>query len=134
MPAIMHAHAPRAEAPATTPAATGLPLSGVRIIDLTTIVLGPLASLTLAGLGAEVIKIEAPEGDNVRNAGCMHHEDMGHVFLHGNRGKKSVVLDLKQAQGREALLRLLAGADVFISNVRPAAMERLGLGPEALAA
>jgi crotonobetainyl-CoA:carnitine CoA-transferase CaiB-like acyl-CoA transferase len=111
-----------------------LPLSGIRIVDLTTIVLGPLASLTLAGLGAEVIKIEAPEGDNVRNAGCMRHEDMGHVFLHGNRGKKSVVLDLKQAEAREALLRLLATADVFLCNVRPAAMERLGLGADALAA
>jgi crotonobetainyl-CoA:carnitine CoA-transferase CaiB-like acyl-CoA transferase len=111
-----------------------LPLSGIRVVDLTTIVLGPLASLTLAGLGAQVIKVEAPEGDNVRNAGCMRHEDMGHVFLHGNRGKKSVVLDLKPEQGREALLRLLATADVFISNVRPAAMARLALGPDALAA
>src|SRR5690349_18117490 len=110
-----------------------LPLAGIRIIDLTSIVLGPLASLTLAGLGAEVIKVEAPEGDNVRNAGCMRHDEMGHVFLHGNRGKKSVVLDLKQPEAREALLALLAGADVFISNVRPAAMKRLGLGAETLA-
>ncbi|HSV81466.1 MAG TPA: CoA transferase [Ramlibacter sp.] len=111
-----------------------LPLEGIRIVDLTSIVLGPLATLTLAGLGAEVIKVEAPEGDNVRNAGSMLHDAMGHVFLHGNRGKKSVVLDLKQAAAREALLRLLAQADVFVCNVRPAAMRRLGLGPEALAA
>jgi crotonobetainyl-CoA:carnitine CoA-transferase CaiB-like acyl-CoA transferase len=110
------------------------PLAGVRIIDLTTIVLGPLATLTLAGLGAEVIKIESPEGDNVRNAGVMGAPDMGHVFLHGNRGKKSVVLDLKDAPSREALLRLLTDADVFISNVRPAAMKRLGLGLEVLSA
>jgi crotonobetainyl-CoA:carnitine CoA-transferase CaiB-like acyl-CoA transferase len=64
----------------------------------------------------------------------MLHDAMGHVFLHGNRGKKSVVLDLKQEAAREALLRLLAQADVFVCNVRPAAMRRLGLGPEALAA
>lgn len=110
-----------------------LPLAGIRVIDLTSIVLGPLASLTLAGLGAEVIKVEAPEGDNVRNAGCMRHDGMGHVFLHGNRGKKSVVLDLKNPDAREALLALLEGADVFISNVRPAAMKRLGLGAGTLA-
>jgi crotonobetainyl-CoA:carnitine CoA-transferase CaiB-like acyl-CoA transferase len=111
-----------------------LPLSGVKIVDLSTIVLGPLATLTLAGLGAEVIKVEAPEGDNVRNAGVMKHEDMGHVFLHGNRGKKSVVLDLKQPSAKSALLQLLRQADVFICNVRPAAMKRLGLGTEELAA
>jgi crotonobetainyl-CoA:carnitine CoA-transferase CaiB-like acyl-CoA transferase len=108
------------------------PLAGVRIVDLTSIVLGPLATLTLAGLGAEVIKVEATEGDNVRLAGSSLHDDMGHVFLHGNRGKQSVVLNLKNAAAREALLRLLADADVFLCNVRPAAMKRLGLGPEAL--
>jgi crotonobetainyl-CoA:carnitine CoA-transferase CaiB-like acyl-CoA transferase len=111
-----------------------LPLAGVRVVDLTSIVLGPLASLTLAGLGADVVKVEAPEGDNVRNAGCMLHDDMGHVFLHGNRGKKSVVLDLKQPAARDALLRLVANADVFICNVRPAAMKRLGLGADAFTA
>ncbi|HYF17984.1 MAG TPA: CoA transferase [Ramlibacter sp.] len=110
-----------------------LPLQGIRVVDLTSIVLGPLASLTLAGMGAEVIKVEAPEGDNVRNAGCMRHDEMGHVFLHGNRGKQSVVLDLMQPQAREDLLHLLRHADVFLCNVRPAAMRRLGLGPEALA-
>lgn len=109
-----------------------LPLAGVKVVDLTTIVLGPLASLTLAGLGAEVVKVEAPEGDNVRSAGAMKHEDMGHVFLHGNRGKKSLVLDLKQSGARDALRALLAQADVFLCNVRPAAMQRLGLGPESL--
>jgi crotonobetainyl-CoA:carnitine CoA-transferase CaiB-like acyl-CoA transferase len=111
-----------------------LPLAGVRIVDLTTIVLGPLASLTLAGLGADVVKIEAPEGDNVRNAGCMRRADMGHVFLHGNRGKRSLVLDLKQREARDALLRLVAQADVFICNVRPAAMKRLGLAADAMCA
>jgi crotonobetainyl-CoA:carnitine CoA-transferase CaiB-like acyl-CoA transferase len=108
------------------------PLAGVKIIDLTSIVLGPLATLTLAGLGAEIIKIEATEGDNVRLAGSALHDDMGHVFLHGNRGKQSVVLHLKKPAARDALLRLVADADVFLCNVRPAAMRRLGLGPEVL--
>ncbi|MDM0111402.1 CoA transferase [Variovorax sp. J22R133] len=108
------------------------PLAGVRIVDLSSIVLGPLATLTLAGLGAEIIKVEATEGDNVRLAGSALHDDMGHVFLHGNRGKQSVVLHLKKPAAREALLRLVADADVFLCNVRPAAMRRLGLGPEVL--
>jgi len=108
------------------------PLAGVRIVDLTSIVLGPLATLTLAGMGADVIKVEATEGDNVRLAGSALHDDMGHVFLHGNRGKRSVVLHLKKQAARDALLRLLEQADVFLCNVRPAAMRRLGLGPEVL--
>jgi crotonobetainyl-CoA:carnitine CoA-transferase CaiB-like acyl-CoA transferase len=117
------------------------PLAGVRILDLSSIVLGPLATLTLAGLGAEVIKIEAPDGDNVREAGSMRvdahgteHEKMGHVFMHNNRGKKSVVLDLKKPSARQALLKLAQHADVLLSNIRPAAMDRLGLGYDALAA
>jgi crotonobetainyl-CoA:carnitine CoA-transferase CaiB-like acyl-CoA transferase len=118
----------------TCAATRPLPLDGVRILDLTTIVLGPLATVTLAGLGANVVKIESPEGDNVRNAGVMRHDEMGHVFLHGNRGKKSVVLDLKQPAARAAFMQLVAQADVFICNVRPAAMKRLGLGADALAA
>jgi len=116
------------------------PLSGIRILDLSSIVLGPLATLTLAGLGAEVIKIEAPDGDNVREAGVMRHDEsgdehvkMGHVFMHNNRGKKSIVLDLKRVEARDALLRLVEDADVFLSNVRPAAMKRLGLDYDALA-
>ena len=120
---------------------TSGPLSGVRILDLSSIVLGPLATLTLAGLGAEVIKIEAPDGDNVREAGAMRHDaqgdehiKMGHVFMHNNRGKKSLVLDLKKTPAREVLLRLVKDADVFLSNVRPAAMKRLGLDYAAMAA
>jgi crotonobetainyl-CoA:carnitine CoA-transferase CaiB-like acyl-CoA transferase len=108
------------------------PLAGIRIVDLTSIVLGPLATLTLAGLGAEIIKVEATEGDNVRLAGSASHDNMGHVFLHGNRGKQSVVLNLKKPSACEALLRLVADADVFLCNVRPVAMRRLGLGPEVL--
>ena len=79
------------------------PLEGVKVVDLTSIVLGPLATLTLASLGADVIKVEAPDGDNVRNAGVAVSDGMGHVFLHGNRGKKSIVLDLKKPAARLAL-------------------------------
>ena len=112
------------------------PLAGVRILDLSSIVLGPLATLPLAGLGADVIKIEAPEGDNVREAGVMRHEGggMGHVFMHNNRGKRSLVLDLKQPAARAVLLRLAQDADVLLSNIRPAAMKRLGLDYAALQA
>jgi crotonobetainyl-CoA:carnitine CoA-transferase CaiB-like acyl-CoA transferase len=110
------------------------PLAGVRILDLTSVVMGPFATQILAGLGAEVIKIESPEGDNMRHVGPMRHAGMGHIFLHANRGKKSVVLDLKQSSAREALLRMVSGADVLTSNVRPAAMRRLGLDYETLAA
>lgn len=121
-----------AEPTEDTDTRAALPLSGVRIIDLSTVVLGPLATLTLAGLGAEVVKIEAPEGDNVRSAGVMRNEGMGHVFLHGNRGKQSVALDLKQAAARETLVELLRTADVFVTNVRPAALKRLGLDADSL--
>jgi crotonobetainyl-CoA:carnitine CoA-transferase CaiB-like acyl-CoA transferase len=109
------------------------PLAGIRILDLSSIVLGPLATLILAGLGAEIIKIEAPEGDHVRNAGVMKRDGMGHVFLHNNRGKKSLVLDLKQATARAALISLADKADVLLTNVRPAAMKRLGLDYQSLA-
>lgn len=113
---------------------TAGPLAGVRVLDLSSIVLGPLATLTLAGLGADIIKIEGTEGDNVREAGVMRNEGegMGHVFMHNNRGKRSLVLDLKQEHARFVLLRLVADADVLLSNIRPAAMRRLGLDYAAL--
>jgi crotonobetainyl-CoA:carnitine CoA-transferase CaiB-like acyl-CoA transferase len=118
------------------PVSAAGPLAGVRVLDLSSIVLGPLATTTLAGLGADIIKIEAPEGDNVREVGVMRHEGegMGHVFMHNNRGKRSLVLDLKQPAAREALLRLARDADVLLSNIRPAAMKRLGLDYAALSA
>lgn len=110
------------------------PLAGVRVLDLTTVILGPFATQLLAGLGAEVIKVEAPEGDDMRHVVPMRNPAMGAIFLHLNRGKKSLVLDLKQPQGREALLRLARTAEVFISNIRPQALARLGLAYESLAA
>ena len=108
------------------------PLAGVKILDLTTVVMGPFATQILAQLGAEVIKVETPEGDNMRHVGPMKHVGMGHIFLHANAGKKSIVLDLKHPEGLEAVLKLAQGCDVFISNVRPQALARLGLDYEAL--
>lgn len=120
-------------APSAAAAPTG-PLAGVRILDLTAVLMGPSATQTLAALGAEVIKIEPPSGDNVRNVGPMRNPAMGHIFLHVNSGKKSVVLDLKKPSAVEALLRLAETSDVMISNVRPQAMARLGLDYETVKA
>lgn len=104
------------------------PLAGVTVVDMTTVVMGPYATQILGDLGAEVIKVEAPGGDNVRHVGPMRNRGMGHMFLHLNRNKKSIVLDLKQPAGRDALLRIAAKADVLIYNIRPQAMQRLRLG------
>jgi crotonobetainyl-CoA:carnitine CoA-transferase CaiB-like acyl-CoA transferase len=109
-------------------------LAGVKILDLTAVLMGPSATQTLAALGAEVIKIEPPGGDNVRNVGPMRNPGMGHIFLHVNSGKKSVVLDLKKPAAVEALLHLAEQCDVMISNVRPLAMARLGLDYETVKA
>jgi len=110
------------------------PLTGVTVVDLTTVVMGPYATQILGDLGATVIKVEAPGGDNVRHVGPMKNGGMGHMFLHLNRNKKSIVLDLKQPAGREALLRIAADADVLLYNIRPQAMKRLRLDYAAVAA
>ena len=113
-----------------TPPADGAnsarPLDGVRVIDLTTVVAGPYASLLLADFGADVIKIEAPRGDLARDLGPRVNDDMGAVYLNFNRAKRSVVLDLTTDDGRRALKRLTDTADVFLHNMRPDAAERCG--------
>jgi crotonobetainyl-CoA:carnitine CoA-transferase CaiB-like acyl-CoA transferase len=112
---------------------SGGALAGIPVVDLTTVVVGPTATLYLADYGADVIKVEAPGGDLLRSLGGQSNSgQLSGKFMHFNRNKRSLVLDLKQEQGRDALHRLLATADVFIANVRPAALARLGLGAAAL--
>jgi len=106
----------------------GGPLEGVQVLDLTSVVVGPLATQIMADHGADVIKIEAPTGDIVRTlAGRGVTPNMSGKFLHLNRNKRSLALDLKQESARDALMRLIEGADVLIWNMRPPAMARLGL-------
>jgi len=103
------------------------PLAGVRILELTSVVLGPWACQILADMGAEVIKIEPPRGDSNRALGAFHNKGMAALYLTCNRNKRSLVLDLKQPAGREAVLKLAETADVVIHNNRPQVMTRLGL-------
>jgi crotonobetainyl-CoA:carnitine CoA-transferase CaiB-like acyl-CoA transferase len=106
------------------------PLEGIRIIDATSVVLGPLAAQTLGDYGADVIKIESPEGDTTRQLGPARHPGMAAFYLGCNRNKRSVVLDLKQPAGRDALLRLARDADVLMHNFRPEPAAKLRLGYE----
>jgi crotonobetainyl-CoA:carnitine CoA-transferase CaiB-like acyl-CoA transferase len=110
------------------------PLAGVRVVDITAVLMGPSATQMLADLGADVVKIEAPAGDSTRKIGPGGDEKMGPIYLGLNRNKRSLVLDLKKPEGREILLKLVSEADVLTYNVRPAAMARLGLTYEALSA
>ncbi len=110
------------------------PLDGVRIIDLSSVVMGPFATQLLGDLGADVIKVEPPDGDILRHIAPMKNPAMGHIYLHHNRNKRSIVLDLKKPEGLEALQKLLKTADVLFYNVRPQAMKRLKLSYEDVAA
>jgi crotonobetainyl-CoA:carnitine CoA-transferase CaiB-like acyl-CoA transferase len=110
------------------------PLAGIKIIDMTSVLMGPYATQILGDMGADVIKVEAPDGDVTRQIAPSRNPGMGAIYLNANRNKRSICLDLKQPAGRDALLKLAADADVLVYNVRPAAMRRLGLDYETLAA
>src|SRR5271155_2047619 len=110
------------------------PLHGYRIVDLTSNVAGPLGTMILADQGADVIKVEAPGGGAPPRAGGNRRAGFTASFLNNNRNKRSIVLDLKTAAGLEALMRLAAGADVFVQNFRPGVAERLGVGEDAVRA
>src|SRR5258706_6600921 len=106
--------------------ATG-PLAGVRVIDLTTVAMGPYATQILGDMGADVIKVESPDGDVFRYAAPYRHAGMGAAYLNLNRNKRSVVLDLKRPEEQKRLLELVYDADDFVYNVRPQSMRKLGL-------
>jgi formyl-CoA transferase len=109
-------------------------LAGINVLDLASVIMGPLASQHLGDMGADVIKVENPDGDLTRSIGPRASEKMGAVFLNINRNKRSVVLDLTRPEGVEVLDRLVAGADVLIHSNRTRALRKLGLEYERLAA
>jgi crotonobetainyl-CoA:carnitine CoA-transferase CaiB-like acyl-CoA transferase len=102
------------------------PLSGVKIVDVSTILMVPYCTRILAHLGADVIKIETLEGDNTRYIGPSVNKGMGAVFLNLNRNKKSISVNLKTKEGKEIIHKLISRSDIFVSNIRKSALERLG--------
>ncbi len=106
-------------------------LSGVKVLDLTAVVLGPLATQVLGDFGADVIKIEPGTGDLMRTNGTPRTPGLGSIFLALNRNKRSLAMDLKRPEAKAVLRRLIGQADVLVHNMRPAAMARLGFSPEA---
>ena len=128
--------APALPATASAPvrASRSGPLAGVRVLDLTAVVLGPLATQILGDYGADVIKLEPPGGDLMRANGVSRQRGMSSIFMAINRNKRSLAIDLKHPDGLAAVLRLLPTVDVLVHNMRSAAIERLGLGPAACTA
>lgn len=117
---------------AATPAPGHAPLEGLRILDLSHFVAGPWCTVLLRELGAEVIKVEPPGGEIGRNMGGVYAAGESAIFLGFNSGKKSVCIDLKTAEGRDAVVRMAHEADVVVQNFRPGTAERLGVGAEQL--
>lgn len=110
------------------------PLSGLRVLDLTSVIYGPYATQILGDFGADVIKIEPPEGDMVRAIGPARNPKMSALFLGSNRNKRSLVLDLKRDEDKQALWRLIESADLFVHNMRPKKIAVLGFDPDAVLA
>ena len=110
------------------------PLDGIKIIDLTNMLMAPYTTQILGDMGADVVKVEPPEGDPIRNIGPFRNPGMGPIFLNTNRSKRSIVLNLKSEEGHAAVMELIRRADVLIYNRRPQAMERLGLAYEPIKA
>lgn len=106
-------------------------LSGMKVLDLSTVVMAPLAARILGDMGADVVKVEPPGGDSLRKIGPMRSPGMGPMYLNANRNKRSIALDLKSAAGHDALRKMIEGADVLLYNVRPQAMARMGFDYEA---
>ena len=110
------------------------PLDGVKIIDFSNMLMAPYMPQILGDMGADVIKVEAPDGDPVRLIGPARNQGMGAIFLNCNRSKRSIVLDVKRPDGLKAMMDLIKGADVMVYNRRPQAMKRLGLSYGAVSA
>ena len=108
-----------------------MPLSGVRVLDLTRVLSGPFCTALLGDLGADVIKVESPEGDSIRGQGAIK-EGLSGYFAQFNRNKRSIRLDLRKPEGREVLAKLIGQSDVLVENFRPGVLDRLGFGPERL--
>lgn len=120
-------------APVSQPSAPK-PLAGIKVIDLTSVIFGPLAAQVLADYGADVIKVEPPEGDSTRRTGPAKEADMAGSYLGSNRNKRSVVLDLKRPEAQQALLAMVRQADVFMHNIRPQKLDRIGISVDAVMA
>jgi len=110
-----------------------MPLSGLRVIDLTRVLSGPFCTMLLGDLGADVVKIEPPEGDTVRRQGAVR-DGLSWYFAAFNRNKRALRLDLKRPEARDVLARLIAGADVLVENFRPGVLSRLGFDADRLRA
>lgn len=108
------------------------PLKNIKVLDLTTVVMGPSATQCLGDLGAEIIKVEHPSGDSMRLIGPFKNDGMGPLFLLANRNKKSITLDLKKQEHKKLLIELASKVDVVVSNIRPSALERLGISYESI--